>query len=116
MKNIFITIFLLLAAPTLFAANTPDELKLGSGNGSIFSWVDVQLVSLLTLIQSLLVKLILPIVIIWGSLYIAYELFTADGDEARLKKAWRSVAYSAIALVSIWLSYALVTIISRLSI
>jgi hypothetical protein len=42
-------------------------------------------------------------------------LFTAEGDEAKMKKAWKSVAYSAIWLIAIALSYAFVWMISRLS-
>jgi hypothetical protein len=43
-----------------------------------------------------LLKALLPVVLIGASIYIAYELFTAEGDEAKMKKAWKSVAYSAI--------------------
>ena len=46
----------------------------------------------------------------------AYELFTADGDEAQMKKAWKSFTFSAIALVVVAVSYALVSIISRIAI
>ena len=73
------------------------------------------LISLLTLVQSVLLKVVLPIIVVGASLYIAYELFTADGDESRMKKAWKSVAYTAVALISIALSYGLVSIVSRLS-
>ncbi len=57
----------------------------------------------------------LPILVVGASLYIAYELFTAEGDESKMKKAWKSIAYTAVALISIALSYGLVSIISRLS-
>ena len=63
----------------------------------------------------MLLKVVLPIIVVGASLYIAYELFTADGDESRMKKAWKSVAYTAVALISIALSYGLVSIVSRLS-
>lgn len=59
--------------------------------------------------------MVLPVVVVGASLYIAYELFTAEGDETKLKKAWKSVAYTAIALIAIALSYAIVSIISGLS-
>jgi uncharacterized membrane-anchored protein len=72
-------------------------------------------VNILTLIQVILLKVILPVVVVGASLYIAYELFTAEGDEAKLKKAWKSVAYTAISLIAIALSYAIVSIISGLS-
>ncbi len=71
---------------------------------------------ILTLVQSFLLKVVLPIVIIGGSLYIAYELFLAEGDESKMKRAYKSIAYSAIALISIALSYAIVTVIYKLSI
>ncbi len=63
----------------------------------------------------MLLKVVLPIVVVGASLYIAYELFTAEGDESKMKKAWKSVAYSAVALIAIALSYSLVSIVSRLS-
>ncbi len=84
--------------------------------GSILKWDWVSLIAILTLIQSFLLKVVLPIIVIGASLYIAYELFTADGDESKLKKAWKSVAYTAVALVTIALSYGIVSIVSRLSI
>ncbi len=54
--------------------------------------------------------------VVWASLYIAYELFSAEGDETKMKKAWKSVAYTAIALIAIALSLALVSIIATLQI
>lgn len=72
-------------------------------------------IKILILIQVILLKVVLPVIVVGASLYIAYELFTAEGDEAKLKKAWKSVAYTAIALISIALSYVLVSIVSGLS-
>lgn len=72
-------------------------------------------INILTLVQVVLLKVLLPVVVVGASLYIAYELFTAEGDETKLKKAWKSVAYTAIALIAIALSYAIVSIISGLS-
>lgn len=94
----------------------PDELMLWTLNSSIINASSVsEPVVILTLIQSILLKVALPVIVVGASLYIAYELFTADGDEAKLKKAWKSIAYTAIALISIALSYALVSIVSGLS-
>lgn len=94
----------------------PDELILRTLNSSIISASKVsEPVVILTLIQSILLKVALPVIVVGASLYIAYELFTADGDESRLKKAWKSIAYTAIALISIALSYALVSIVSGLN-
>ncbi len=72
-------------------------------------------IQILTLIQAILLKVLLPIVVVGASLYIAYELFTAEGDESKMKKAWKSIAYTAVALISIALSYGLVSIVSSLS-
>ena len=72
-------------------------------------------IQILTLIQSVLLRVVLPIIVVGASLYIAYELFTAEGDESKMKKAWKSIAYTAVALISIALSYGLVSIVSRLS-
>ncbi len=104
---------------TVFAISSSDIGFKGTGKvppASILPDTDtLSLISLFTLAQSILLKVVLPIVVIGASLYIAYELFTAEGDEAKMKKAWKSVAYSAIALIAIALSYALVSIVSRLS-
>ncbi|MFZ2255823.1 MAG: hypothetical protein WAW59_08145 [Patescibacteria group bacterium] len=72
------------------------------------------LIGVLSLIQSILLKVALPIVIIGGSLYIAYELFTAEGDETKMKRAWKSLTFSAIGLICIAVSYAFVTVIPGL--
>lgn len=71
-------------------------------------------INVLSIIQSVLLKVVLPIVVVGTALYVAYELFTADGDESKMKKAWKSLVYSAIALIAIALSYALVSIISTI--
>jgi hypothetical protein len=100
----------------IWAATVPSQLILWDNQSSILnSGSSITLISILTLIQSVLLKVVLPIIVVGASLYIAYELFTAEGDESRLKKAWKSIAYTAVALISIALSYGLVSIISRLS-
>ncbi|MBP9779442.1 hypothetical protein KBD33_02330 [Candidatus Gracilibacteria bacterium] len=76
---------------------------------------NISLIDLLSIIQKLLLKGILPIIVVGTTLYIAYQLFTADGDETRLKQAWKSLTYGAIALVIIALSYTFVAILSNLS-
>jgi Type IV secretion system pilin len=88
----------------------PEE----SSNVSIIS-SGMTLEGLLTLIQSLLLKVALPLILVGASLYIAYELFTAEWDESKMKKAWKSVTYTAIGLIAISLSYAIVTILARVS-
>jgi hypothetical protein len=59
---------------------------------------------------------ILPLVAVGSMLYIAYELFLAEGNEEKMKKAWKSVTFSVIGIVSIMLAYAVVSLASRLSI
>lgn len=76
---------------------------------------DGTLIGLVVIAQSILLKIVLPVVVIGASIYIAYELFTAEGDESKLKKAWKSVAYTAVALIAIALSYAIVSIVSRIT-
>ena len=117
----FILVSVLLSLEYTFAVVITDK-DIGftrNGNnlpdGSILTSNGITLIKVLTLVQSVLLKVVLPIVVVGASLYIAYELFTAEGDESRMKKAWKSVAYSAVALISIALSYGLVSIVSRLS-
>lgn len=91
-----------------------DDNRLPPLSTDIIS-ADKDPIKLLTILQVILLKVVLPVVVVGASLYIAYELFTAEGDETKLKKAWKSVAYTAIALIAIALSYAIVSIISGLS-
>lgn len=74
------------------------------------------LVGFLAFIQKILLTVVLPLVAVGCGIYIAYELFSAEGDEAKLAQAWRSVAYSIIAIISIALSALVVSLISRLNI
>jgi heme O synthase-like polyprenyltransferase len=67
------------------------------------------------LITSLLLRVVLPVVVIAVSLYSAYELFTAEGDESKMKRAWKSFTFSGIALVIIALAYAIVAIIPQIT-
>ena len=71
------------------------------------------IVVLLSFIQELLVKVALPLVAVGCGLYIAYLLFTAEGDESKMKKVWTAVTYSAIGIIAIMLSYFIVDLISR---
>lgn len=70
----------------------------------------------LAFIQKILLQVILPLVAVGCGLYIAYDLFTADGDEAKMKQAWTAVLYSIIAIVTIMLSAFVISLISRLNI
>lgn len=73
------------------------------------------LIGIFTFIESFLLKVALPLVVVWAFLYIAWELLTAEGNEEKMKKAWKAVTYSAIGLLMIALAYAIVAMASRLS-
>jgi hypothetical protein len=119
-KSFFISITFLLSLLSftpIFAIDENDVRKIlpgASGDVSIIS-ANMTLIWLLNLIQTLLLKVALPLILVGASLYIAYELFTAEWDESKMKKAWKSVTYTAIGLIAISLSYAIVTILSRVS-
>lgn len=72
------------------------------------------IVGVLIFVQEVLLKVVLPIVAVGSMIYIAYELFTADGDSAKMKQAWSAVTYSIIALVTIMLSWVVVGMIAGL--
>lgn len=74
------------------------------------------LVGILTRLESILLNAVTPIVAIGLGLYIAYELFTADGDESANKKAWKALTYGAIGLIAIALSYVMIRIILSVSV
>jgi hypothetical protein len=54
------------------------------------------LIDVLTFVEQMLLKVVLPLVIIGTALYIAYELFLAEGSEEKLKKAWKSITFGSI--------------------
>lgn len=85
-------------------------------NGAILTAENRSLIDILSLVQEILLKVALPIIVVGSALYIAYQLVTAEGDEARMKQAWKSLAFSAIALVIVALSYAMISIFSNISI
>lgn len=102
----------------LVSANISENDLYSRGNSphQIIDSNSVGFVQILTMIQSILLRVVLPLVVIGTGLYIAYELFTADGDESKLTKAWKSIAYSATALIAIALSYAFISIVASISI
>lgn len=74
------------------------------------------MVGFLTTIQKILLRLVLPIVAVGCGIYIAYELFTAEGDESKMSAAWKAILYSVVAIICIGLSALIVSVISRLNI
>jgi ABC-type spermidine/putrescine transport system permease subunit II len=120
MKRFFFALIPILALISdAFAGSLISREDIGFGWKSP-EWTIISssltLVWVLTLIQAILLKLVMPVIVIWASLYIAYELLTAEWDETKMKKAWKSLTFSSIALVIVAVSYALVAIISRIAI
>ncbi|MBS9784291.1 hypothetical protein KGV55_02995 [Candidatus Gracilibacteria bacterium] len=89
--------------------NPEGSIKVGASDGG-----QKTVESLLSFIQEFLLYTVLPVVVVGSALWIAYELFTADGDEAKMKQAWTGVVYSIVAIIFILLSYAIISIISTL--
>jgi hypothetical protein len=117
MKKYVISILALIFFSTVNFVNAIGLDDIGfwtAPQGSILDWWWVTLIGVLTLIQWILLRAVLPIIVVWTALYIAYHLLTAEGDETRMKQAWKSLAYSAIALVIVALSYAMISILSTI--
>jgi hypothetical protein len=112
----FLIVFLNSVSEICSAAEPPSlKVKGEYPTGTILNNDSLGLIGILSLIQWILLKVVLPIVVVGGSLYIAYELFTAEGDETKMKRAWKSVTFTAIGIVCIAVSYAFVSIVSRIS-
>jgi len=109
--SFFLSVDVTLADRTIGIGQVPDNSIIDSGK-SVNNW---GLIDILTFVEAFLLKVILPLVIIGSGLYIAYELFLAEGNEEKNKKAWESLTYAAIGVICIGLAYAVVALISRLS-
>lgn len=70
---------------------------------------------LLIFVQEFLLKVALPVVAVGVSIFVAYELFTAEGDESKMKRAWMTIVYWIIAIASILLSSLVINIISNIN-
>lgn len=112
MKLLF-TFFALLciSIQNVFAIDESDitdtitpEGSLDLGDKNTIDW-------LLAFIQDILISVVLPVVVVWAFLWVAYELFTADGDESKMKQAWLAVTYSAIAIILILMAYFIISLI-----
>lgn len=84
---LFFLLFILFPSWILAAPSTGVD---PTGAINLSGW---SLESILAYIERFLVQAVLPITVVGVSLYIAYQLFTAEGDEARMKKAFKSLAY-----------------------
>lgn len=115
MLSRLITSITILFATTLTAfadkigiGGQPDNSILKNVSG--WSFYDA-----LAFVEGFLLKVVLPLVIIGTFLYVAYKLFVAEGNEEENKKAWKAVTYASIGVISIMLAYAIIAIVSRLS-
>jgi hypothetical protein len=116
MKNIFLSfiLFFLYIEQSLAADITtgiqPDTALLPKWGKSF------GLLEILSIAEEFLLKVALPLVIIGSSLYVAYELFLAEGNEEKVKKAWKSLTYGAMGAICIAFGYAIISFVSRLAI
>lgn len=120
MKKLIFTLLALFFSLNSVFAETVKKYENGFWQGQNPDWTAlnawwVTLIWFLSIIQTFLLKVVLPVIVIGSSLWIAYQLLTAEGDETKMKQAWKSVTFSAIALMAIALSYAFVSIISKIS-
>ncbi len=93
--------------------NDTDPLALP--DNSLITKKDWGMIEILTYVESFLLQVVLPLVVVWVFLYVAFELLTAEGNEEKMKKAWKVVTYTSIGLITIALAYAIVAMASRLS-
>lgn len=107
--------FLFLALmPLSTFADVPSDIAVGPLPTDIIN-PDGGIIGIAVLVQSILLKAVLPVIVIGVFLYTAYELFTAEGDEAKMKKAWKSFTFSGIALIIIALAYVMVAVIPQIT-
>ncbi len=71
--------------------------------------------SLISYAEQILLRLVLPLAVVGVAIYIAYTLLTAEGDEEKMKKAWKSLSYTAIGLIAVMCAYLFVTLISQIA-
>lgn len=88
---------------------------LTSPNNSLITKTNWNIIDVLSYIESFLLQVILPLIVVWVFLYVAFELLTAEGNEEKMKKAWKVVTFSSIGLITIALAYAIIAMASRLS-
>lgn len=90
-------LFLLLFPMRIFAITTDEIFQPITPPGTIINNSDSwSLIRILSYGEEFLLKVVLPLVVVGTALYVAYELLTAEGDEAKMKKAWKTISYSAI--------------------
>ena len=111
MKKIFFLIIAFLSEQ-VFA----ESIKTGvNTTNSLIKNTSSDLVSILSYVERILLRGVLPVVAVGVFLHVAGLLLMAEGNEEEMKKAWKTLTYSAIAFIAIALAYAAVAIVSRLS-
>lgn len=104
--SLFVTPAFAISKDDIKSVPTPEgSIELGSNT----------MVWLLTNVQEILLYTVLPVVVVGAFLWVAYLLFTAEGDEWKMKQAWTVVAYSSIAIIFVLLSYVIISLISTLN-
>lgn len=100
----------------MFAAGASDFVFGRNFEGNIFrdstSWTIMRFFSYA---EEILLRVALPLIVVGVSIYVAYELLTAEGDEEKMKKAWKALSYSVIGLITVMCAYFFVTIVSQIS-
>ena len=112
--RILFFIFGTILTSTVFAAR---DVGIGKQPGysiirDVWSWT---FTDVLAFIEWMLLKVVLPVVIVGAWLYIAYKLFLAEWNEEENKKAWKALTFASIGVISIGLAYAVIAIVSWLS-
>lgn len=79
LSRILTLLFAFFHSFVMFAGDVPSDVGFGGDypDGTIASG-SITVIGVLSLIQSILLKVVLPIVLIGSMLYVAYELFTAE--------------------------------------
>ena len=81
MKKYILSIIGLFIFPThafMKIISDPNQIGNITPNGSWFSGGSMTLIGILTMIQSFLLKAVLPLVVVGTALYVAYHLLTAE--------------------------------------
>lgn len=95
MKKMFYIIILFISQP-IFAFADKAKTGIDLGEKNLIKNQSWELTDILSYGEQFLLKVVLPLVVIGTFLYIAYELLTAEGNEEKMKKAWKTVTFSSI--------------------
>ena len=108
----FAALFWSFATPLAFAEISKNDMTVGGGTSSASANEDVTFKDdILPRVQDIgfaLVSIVAVGVFIW----IAFQLFSARGNEEEFKKAWLSLVYAVIGFALIPSAYAIVKIVT----